>query len=43
MTMRYLSAAILAIGASIGPTAVYGLFHPESLAYHVTRFFFSLG
>jgi len=33
---------LLGLGASILPTAVYGLFHTDSWAFHVTRIIFAL-
>lgn len=38
---RFCIGALL-LGASIMPTAVYGLFHVDSWAFHVSRVIFAL-
>lgn len=34
--------AAMALGASVMPVAIFGLFHTNSIAYHVTKAVFSL-
>lgn len=34
--------AVMIAGMSIMPTAIYGLFHTDSIAFQVTKFVFAL-